>query len=102
LSNGGCSGGVYLAIWDYCETELNIDIRFNAPQIEDILDCALIGKEMATELLEQLKKSDLFALAHQIAPDWDLPADMVQRGMETFLSHLEQAQGGASLMYEMV
>jgi len=55
LSNGGCSGGVYLAIWDYCETELNIDIRFNAPQIEDTLDCALIGKEMATELLEQMK-----------------------------------------------
>ena len=23
LSNGGCSGAVYMAIWDWCESELD-------------------------------------------------------------------------------
>lgn len=32
LSDGDCSGDVYMAIWDYCEDELGIDCRFNAPR----------------------------------------------------------------------
>lgn len=32
LSNGGCSGSVYMAIWDFCERELDLDVRFPAPQ----------------------------------------------------------------------
>ena len=64
LSDGGCSGGVYTAIWDWCEDELD---------------------ELAT----------------QIAPDWGLPADAVESGLKTLRSHLEQAEGGAALLYEM-
>ena len=39
LSDGGCSGGVYTAIWDWCEDELDMDVRSRAPQTEDALDC---------------------------------------------------------------
>ncbi len=42
LSNGDCSGAVYMAIWDWCEYELDLDVRFPAPQTEDTLDCALL------------------------------------------------------------
>ena len=41
------------------------------------------------------------ALAAEIAPDWDLPAGAVQRGLETLRSHLELVQGDAALLYEM-
>ena len=42
LSNGDCSGAVYMAIWDWCESELDLDVRVPAPQTEDTLDCALL------------------------------------------------------------
>ena len=29
LSNGDCSGAVYMAIWDWCESELDLDVRFS-------------------------------------------------------------------------
>ena len=35
LSDGNCSGAVYMAIWDWCESELDLDVRFTAPQTED-------------------------------------------------------------------
>ena len=35
LSNGDCSSAVYMAIWDWCESELELDVRFPAPQTED-------------------------------------------------------------------
>ena len=38
LSNGDCSGAVYMAIWDWCESELDLDVRFPAPQAEDTLE----------------------------------------------------------------
>ena len=37
LSNGDCSGVVYMAIWDWCESELDLDVRVPAPQTEDTL-----------------------------------------------------------------
>jgi len=40
LSNGDCSGAVYMAIWDWCDSELDLDVRFPAPQTEDTLDKA--------------------------------------------------------------
>ena len=101
LSNGGCSGAVYIAIWDWCESELDLDVRFPAPQTEDTLDCALLEGELAEELLAALESRDLPALAAEIAPDWDLPAGAVQRGLETLRSHLELARGGNALLYEM-
>ena len=27
LSNGDCSGAVYMAIWDWCESVLDMDVR---------------------------------------------------------------------------
>ena len=101
LSDGGCSGAVYMAIWDWCESELDPDVRFSAPQMEYTLDCALLEGELAEELLAALESRDLPALAAEIAPYWDLPAGAVQRGLETLRSHLELARGGA-LLYEMI
>ena len=40
-------------------------------------------------------------LAAEIAPDWDLPTEAVQSGLETLRSHLELVQGDAALLYEM-
>ena len=40
-------------------------------------------------------------LAAEIAPEWDLPTEAVQSGLETLRSHLELVQGDAALLYEM-
>ena len=101
LPDGGCSGAVYLAIWDWCESELDLDVRFPAPQAEDTLDCALLEGELVGEVLAALEGRDFPALAAEIAPDWDLPAEAVQSGLETLCSHLELARGGGALLYEM-
>lgn len=55
LSNGDCSGAVYMAIWDWCESELDLDVRFPAPQAEDTLDCALLKGELASNVLAALR-----------------------------------------------
>ena len=48
-----------------------------------------------------LREQDLPELAAEIAPDWDLPTEAVQSGLETLRSHLELVQGDAALLYEM-
>ena len=101
LSNGDCSGTVYMAIWDWCESELDLDVRFPVLQTEDTLDCALLEGELAEELLAALGSRDLTTLAAKIAPDWDLPSETVQSGLETLRSHLKLVQGNAALLYEM-
>ena len=63
LSNGDCSGAVYMAIWDWCESVLDMDVRFPAPQTEDTLDCALLEGELASKLLAALRERDLPELA---------------------------------------
>ena len=68
LSGGDCSGAVYMAIWDWCESELDLDVRFPAPQTEDTLDCALLEGEMASNVLAALREQDLPKLAAEIAP----------------------------------
>lgn len=101
LSNGDCSGAVYMAIWDWCESELSLDVRFPASQTEDTLDCALLEGDLASKLLAALREQALPELASEIAPDWDLPTEAVQSGLETLRSHLELVQGDAALLYEM-
>ena len=101
LSNGGCSGAVYMAIWDWCESDLDLNVRFPAPQTEDTLDCALLEGELASKLLAALQEQDIPELAAEIAPDWDLPNEAVQNGLETLRSHLELVRGDAALLYEM-
>ncbi len=61
LSNGDCSGAVYMAIWDWCESELDLDVRFPAPRREDTLDCALCWRreKLASQLLAALREQDL-------------------------------------------
>ena len=102
LSDGNCSADVYMAIWDYCESKLAIDVRFPAPQTEETLDCALLDGELASALLAALREQDLPELAAEIAPDWDLPTEAVQSGLETLCSHLELVQDDAALLYEMI
>ena len=101
LSNGDCSGAVYMAIWDWCESELDLDVRFPAPQTENTLDCALLEGELASELLATLREQSLPELAAEIAADWELPTEAVQSGLETLRSHLELVQSDAALLYEM-
>ena len=101
LSDGGCSGDIYMAIWDWCECELGLDVRFPAPQTEDTMDCALLEGELASNMLTALREWDLPELAAEIAPDWDLPTGAVQSGLETLRSHLELVQGDDALLYEM-
>ena len=101
LSNGNCSGAVYMAIWDWCESELNLDVRFPASHTEHTLDCALLEGELASNVLAALREQDLLELAAEIAPGWDLPAKVVQSGLETLRSHLELVQSDAALLYEM-
>lgn len=88
LSDGNCSGAVYMAIWDWCESELDLDVRFPAPQTEDTLDCALLEGELASQLLAALREQELPELAAEIAPDWDLPTGAVQSGLELSLIHI--------------
>ena len=102
LSNGDCSGAVYMAIWDWCESELDLDVRFPAPQTEDTLDCALLEGELASKVLAALREHNLPQLAAKIAPDWDLPTEAVQGGLETLRFHLELVQDEAALLYEMI
>ena len=101
LSNGDCSGAVYMAIWDWCESELDLDVRVPAPQTEDTLDCALLEGELASKLLAALQEQDLPELAAEIALDWDLPTEALQSGLETLRSHLELVRGNTALLYEM-
>ena len=63
LSNGDCSGAVYMAIWDWCESVLDMDVRFPAPQTGDTLDCALLEGELASKRLAALRERDLPELA---------------------------------------
>ena len=102
LSNGDCSGVVYMAIWDWCESELDLDVRFPAPQTEDTLDCALLERDLAYNMLAALREWDLPELAAEIAPDCDLPTEAVQSGLETLSSHLELVRGDVALLYEML
>lgn len=93
---------VYMAIWDWCESELDLDVRFPAPQTEDTLDCALLERDLAYNMLAALREWDLPELAAEIAPDWDLPTEAVQSGLETLRSHLELVRGDVALLYEML
>ena len=68
LSNGDCSGVVYMAIWDWCESELDLDVRFPAPQTEDTLDCALLERDLAYNMLAALR-------------EWDRPLKLPQTGI---------------------
>ena len=102
LPNGDCSGAVSMAIWDWCESELELDVRFPAPQAEDTLDCALLEGELASNVLAALRERDLPELAAEIAPDWDLPTEALQHGLETLRSHLESVLGNTALLYEMI
>ena len=62
---------------------------------------ALLEGELASNVLAALRDQDLPKLAAEIAPDWDLPTEAVQSGLETLRSHLELVQDDAALLYEM-
>ena len=53
-------------------------------------------------MLAALREHNLPQLAAKIAPDWDLPTEAVQGGLETLRSHLELVQDDAALLYEMI
>ena len=91
----------FCSLIPWCESELDLDVRFPAPQTEDTLDCALMEGELASKLLAALREQNLPELAAKIATDWDLLTEAVQSGLETLRSHLELVQGDAALLYEM-
>lgn len=100
-SNGGCSGDVYMAIWDDCEAELDMDVRIHALHTEDVLDCVLLDEKMAEELLMALQERGFTELAAEIGADWDISQKAVQRGLETLCAHLADVQNEATLLYQM-
>lgn len=55
-----------------------------------------------SKLLAAQREQNLQELAAEIAPDWNLPTEAVQSGLETLRSHLELVQGDAALLYEMI
>ena len=65
-------------------------------------DCALLERDLAYNMLAALREWDLPELAAEIAPDWDLPTEAVQSGLETLRSHLELVRGDVALLYEML
>ena len=91
-----------MCIRDRCESELDLDVRFPAPQTEDTQDYALLEGGVASNLLAALREQELPELAAELAPDWDLPTEAVQSGLETLRSHLELVQGNTALLYEMI
>ena len=102
LPDGGCSGEVYTAIWDWCEYELDIDVRFCAPQTEDTLDCVLIDKPVAANLLKAFQQQEIPQLAAKIVADWDLPAEAAAQGLALLVSYLVHLREDTALLYEMV
>ena len=101
ISDGDCLGDVYMAIWDYCEGELDIDCRINAPISDETLDCVLIDSKMAVSILKCFQNVDIEEIAESIAEDWELTADIVKDGLTTLLTHLKSVKDGVQLLYEM-
>lgn len=101
LSDGNCSADVYMAIWDWCESELDIDVRFPAPQTKETLDCALLDGRLASDLMVVLRERNLSELAVEIGLDWNLSTEVVQSGLETLCSHLELVRDDTALLYVM-
>ena len=64
------------------------------------MDCALLERELASQLLAALREQNLMKLATEIATGWELPTDSVQSGLETLRSHLELVRGNTALLYE--
>ena len=90
-----------MAIWDYCEGELDIDCRINAPISDETLDCVLIDSKMAVSILKCFQNVDIEEIAESIAEDWELTADIVKDGLTTLLTHLKNVKDGVQLLYEM-
>ena len=101
ISDGDCSGDGYMVIWDYCEGELDIDCRINAPISDETLDCVLIDSKMAVSILKCFQNVDIEEIAESIAEDWELTADIVKDGLTTLLTHLKSVKDGVQLLYEM-
>lgn len=101
LPDGGCSGEIYTAVWDYCDENFDVDCRVNAPQNEEVLDCVLIDEKMAAELMEQFKNGSLSSIAASIAQEWDVPEEAAERGLASLVDNLALVQDGAVLLYEM-
>ncbi len=58
-------------------------------QTEDTLDCALLAESWRLNCWQLSGSRSSLELAAEIAPDWDLPTEAVQSGLETLRSHLE-------------
>ena len=93
LSNGDCSGVVYMAIWDWCESELDLDVRFPAPQTEDTLDCALLEGELG--VIAGLEEHVESAVSRFTDPD--LAEEFVRR---TGVDALAVSVGNAHGLYQ--
>ena len=86
---------MHIRHWTVSYTHLDVYKR-------QTLDCALLERDLAYNMLAALREWDLPELAAEIAPDWDLPTEAVQSGLETLRSHLELVRGDVALLYEML
>ena len=102
LSDGNC---IWRGLYGYLglvRVRAGSRCPFSCSQTEDTLDCALLEGELASKVLAALREHNLPQLAAKIAPDWDLPTEAVQGGLETLRFHLELVQDEAALLYEMI
>ncbi len=83
LSNGDCSGAVYMAIWDWCESELDLDVRFPRSPDGGHPGLRSAGGRAGGLMCWQLcgsRTSRNWPL--KLPQTWDLPTEAVQSGLE--------------------
>ena len=79
LSNGDCSGAVYMAIWDWCESELDLDVRFPAPQDVYQRQAQHIQPTVIVQMVEERPRPSQIDAGHKAVPAADVPQKMCIR-----------------------
>ena len=69
--------------------------------LRDVYKRQLLEGELASKVLAALREHNLPQLAAKIAPDWDLPTEAVQSGLETLRSDVYKRQDVDALLDKM-
>ncbi len=105
LKAGDCSASVYMAVFDFLETEYDIDCYENPVLADKTMDgegYLFVGAFLparATEILRAFAEEELTQTASSLATDWDLETKYVLQGLRTLQGFLEQAETARCLQY---
>ena len=87
-----------------------MDVRFPAPQTDNTLDCVLLEgswqrycwRRWRSRVHRSWPPRSPVEIQNRVKlAESRLPAEVVQSGLETLRSHLEQVQGDTVLLYEI-